>query len=609
MQSSRIHHRRRRSGVLALACAVAFALVADSARADPPHTNDCARCHKTHGAPGGSITTASGNFNLCASCHISGGLADSLPLNTADQALAWPGLPAGTNSSGTSHRWDAGVAGRAAYLGGAATASSGQVGSAGAYTGAYSRTYVLTITASGNVGAARFTWNANMAGGGATNVLTAASVALGNGLLATFRNGSNGVAFQSNDTWHLYVRSDLRNPADTNLLYKLTSNTVVCSTCHNEHSQAAEPYDRDAPAYGGSGTGSGRHYLRIANDEAQMCNDCHGARYVTNAAAGSHPVNILLYSNATYSTNTSLPLAKSSGRLTCMTCHTPHSAPVAEGSLLRTNLNTICLQCHTLGNTVTPCTHLNTTNNSTLWPGSQYGGLFPQRTNSALRGTCVNCHFVHGWPNPTNTANRLDKLTVDLEENLCFTCHDSSGPAVRQVKDDFAKLRHHPVADSEQRNVPEVECTDCHNPHQSLAGAHVYTNTATAARNQVSNPLRGVSGVTVSYNGLGNFEAPGTNLYTATTNTGGATYEYEICFKCHTAYAFGATPPPNLTPYYSNGSATFTPGSTTVTGSGTIWNGTMVGSWIFSSNNPTARYRITAVNSTTSLTITPAYQP
>jgi hypothetical protein len=66
--------------------------------------------------------------------------------------------------------------------------------------------------------------------------------------------------------------------------------------------------------------------------------------------------------------------------------------------------------------------------------------------------------------------------------------------------------------------------------------------------------------------------------------------------------------PAGITPYYNTGTTTFTPGSTNVTGAGTAWNSGMVGSWIYGSNNPAVPYKITAVSSTTSLTITPAYQ-
>lgn len=60
---------------------------------------------------------------------------------------------------------------------------------------------------------------------------------------------------------------------------------VVCSVCHNQHSQAANTWDPNAPSYEGSGTGSGRHYQRAANDLNQLCEDCH--YYRSPAQAGT----------------------------------------------------------------------------------------------------------------------------------------------------------------------------------------------------------------------------------------------------------------------------------------------------------------------------------
>jgi len=145
-----------------------------------------------------------------------------------------------------------------------------------------------------------------------------------------------------------------------------------------------------------------------------------------------------------------------------------------------------------------------------LWPGGRFGSLMPARTNPADQGTCVNCHAVHGWPDATSPTNHYPHLLADVEENLCFTCHGTNGPAIKQVQADFSKTRHHPVRGSEQVAGRTVECTDCHNEHLAQAGAHIYTNTATALRNSVTNApsLVGTAGVAVDYTGLGNFAAP-----------------------------------------------------------------------------------------------------
>lgn len=74
---------------------------------------------------------------------------------------------------------------------------------------------------------------------------------------------------------------------------------VVCSVCHNIHSQSAATWDPNAPAYGGSGTGSGRHLQRSANDLNQLCEDCHYYRSPSQAGSDvrtwdgnkkSHPI-------------------------------------------------------------------------------------------------------------------------------------------------------------------------------------------------------------------------------------------------------------------------------------------------------------------------------
>jgi len=478
---------------------------------DPPHatTAACAACHKPHLAAGGDLNAVAGNPNLCMSCHQAGGTAANRPFAARDQALPWPGLPAGTNAIGTSHRWDANAAGHIAFLGGATTASTGTIVPSGVYTGAYAKTYTITIATAGAVGSAQFGWTATSPGGGSgANVLTATNVALDQGVQVSFINGS-GTSFQLNDRWNLYVRSDLRNPTNTVMRAHMVNGVVYCSACHDQHSQSLTPFDPAAPVYGGAGTGNGRHFMRVNNDHDQMCKDCHNARNVTNSIAGSHPVAITVPADANHKAPTSLPLEKTNATIGCLTCHQVHHSSVSDARLLRlTNNISVCIDCHTQSDTATPAAHLATTNTATLWPGGKNGSLMPARTSPGDSGSCLNCHPVHGWPDAANPTNSYPKLLADFEENLCLTCHGTNGPAVKLVQADFSKTRHHPVANAQQVAGRKVECTDCHNSHQATAGGLNYTTTATATRNRISNPLRGVSGVAVDYTSLGNFVAP-----------------------------------------------------------------------------------------------------
>lgn len=478
---------------------------------DPPHvtTNLCNSCHMSHLNPGGNLTTVAGNANLCISCHQPGGTASSHPFANSDQALPWSGLPAGTGASGTAHRWDANAAGHVLFLGGATTPSAGILMPTGVFTGAYAKTYTITINTPGSAGTARFNWAATTPGGGSgNNVLTSSNAPLDQGVSVDFR-GAASSSFQLGDQWNLCVLSGLRNPTNAAVVAHSTNGVASCSACHSEHNQEMTPFDPAAPAYGGSGTGDGRHFMRINNDSNQMCMDCHAAHNVTNSLAGSHPVGIRIPFDATYKSPALLPLEKVSTNLGCLTCHQVHFSPADDAKLLRlANSTSLCTDCHLQSNTTTPAAHLAANNSANLWPGGRYGSLMPARTKAADQGTCLNCHAVHGWPDAANPTSRYPKLLADFEENLCYTCHGTNGPAVKQVQLDFAKTSHHPVAKSQQVAGRAVECADCHNPHIAQSGGWVYSDTATATRNQISKPLLGVSGVAVDYTGLGNFVAP-----------------------------------------------------------------------------------------------------
>jgi predicted CXXCH cytochrome family protein len=388
---------------------VAAILLGASARAiDPPHltASVCGSCHFPHVAAGADLTTVAGNANLCMNCHTPGGSASTRPFVSADQALPWPGLLTGTNAVGNSHRWDANAAGHLVYLGGAAMPSTGTILSSGVYTGAYAKTYTLQISMSGPVGMAQFSWTATTPGGGSgVNLFTGANVPLDSGVLMTFVDGTN-VSFQTGDRWNLFARTDLRNPTNATLLLHLTNGVARCSTCHDQHSELVAPFDPTAQNYvtNLSGTlisGTNRHFMRVANNFNQLCNDCHAARNVTNAAAGSHPVEISFAADAKHKLPILLPMEAGSTNLACLTCHQIHHGPDADGKILRTtNSVALCNDCHTLSDTAS--SHFSATNSATLWPGGKFGSLMPARTDPNDRGTCINCHAVHGWP--TNSA-------------------------------------------------------------------------------------------------------------------------------------------------------------------------------------------------------------
>ncbi len=371
-------------------------------------------------------------------------------------------------------------------------------------------------------------------GGGSSgsNVLTGTDVPLADGLTMSFLDGGTSPSFVLGDIWTLYVRTDLRSPdlgvpAEFDLAARLDlAGKVVCSTCHNQHSQAMQPFDPLAPAYGGRGTGAGRHYQRADNDTNQICTVCHSPRDVQDGDLGSHPVGVMV-PGGDYQAPATLPLDTGSN-VVCMSCHDIHytdsggaNAGAGDGYLLRQDMGALCYECHTLADQPNG-SHFDAVSGA-LWPGGQYGSSFPAHT-ADKRSQCINCHWPHGWPDDTNLTEDYADLKVEKESDLCSTCHDGN-PVTPNLVAEFSKGSNHPLGLSDSAhasdeatlvNSPDrhVECQDCHNPHQakprvSLPGPMVSPRPA-------SGPLSEIRGIDTA----GNPVDP-------------ASYEYQLCFRCH----------------------------------------------------------------------------
>jgi len=516
---------------------------------DPPHDDtyaiECLTCHIPHSAAGTALTQVEGNANLCMSCHNPTGLASARSFVDKDQAIA--------GISGTSHRFDSGQSGHLIKVEGSNT-SDGDIESGGRFTGRVPTVYNILITFTGDSGAAEFGYTSDF-GGNDSGILTGDPVVLENGLQLRFIDDPGATdSFTADSQWNLYVHPEIDYPVISDPDWFSTTrpvgqrvmpqqrpfNTdegqfwskVVCSTCHDQHCQIMEPFDPDAPVYPfagcnsgmSGGDGWGRHFQRIDNEANQLCFSCHNQRDVQDAALGSHPVRVTIPATDDFTSPAALPL-DGSGQVVCMTCHAPHSysgVATNDGYLLRQPIedSTLCLSCHALADTAAG-SHFDS-GSGALWPGGEYGSDFPAHS-SDKRGSCVNCHWPHGWPDDADYANSdyprlwIERYDTDLTgrtdpddaEDLCLTCHDATGPATSDIKADIEKgangtdIFHHPVMDSEQSAGRTVECLDCHNPHEA-------TNADRHA---------GVSGVDI--NGA------------AIVAGSRALEQQELCFKCH----------------------------------------------------------------------------
>lgn len=176
--------------------------------------------------------------------------------------------------------------------------------------------------------------------------------------------------------------------------------------------------------------------------------------------------------------------------LQCTSCHNPHKDPNGMFLVLNDQFSALCLTCH----------------DKSGWQTSTHA------TDSQLAEPgCRNCHQSHGAPG----SEYLLKGAV--EEGTCIgQCHTVSGMGA-DIQTPSAEFYRHPVdatvgvhevGENPLSAEKHVECTDCHAPHQ--------VNGQTSTAPDVSGRLAGVSGVTKD--GVA---------------VGVASYEYEICFKCH----------------------------------------------------------------------------
>ncbi len=203
--------------------------------------------------------------------------------------------------------------------------------------------------------------------------------------------------------------------------------------------------------------------------------------------------------------------------LQCTSCHDPHDDSFGQFLKVDNTFSALCLHCHQPTGWDTSIHKLS---------NAPWNGAIPDpwpHTNwiTVDNNACENCHRPH------HAGGRERLLNKANEEDNCYSCHNGNVAALN-IQSEFSKTSSHPVAVTVGIHDPtedflsmqrHVECVDCHNPHQ--------VNSTTATAPSVNGRLAGVSGVSATGSPVAN-----------------ASYEYEVCFKCHAESAQGAAPVP-----------------------------------------------------------------
>ncbi len=218
-------------------------------------------------------------------------------------------------------------------------------------------------------------------------------------------------------------------------------------------------------------------------------------------------------------------------------------------------------------------------------------GLTIPASGSTEEQLCFRCHSSVLADNPNAGIRRdyygvssLTTASLDVKTAISKTYrHDvgASGWAGRHSPSEFNTAPAGVTAwgwMGQYKSALHVECEDCHNPHAARQNDYFFPSTHTSGSQgfratdtavPVSAANRGVWGVDISgsasgkWTGVGTTGSPGDPVYSKLVT---ATYEWQLCLKCHSRYAWGssATTTPALWTGQVKGTAT--PGTTNQVG-------------------------------------------
>ncbi|MBI3596454.1 MAG: hypothetical protein HY203_04795 [Nitrospirae bacterium] len=413
-----------------------------------------------------------------------------------------------------------------------------------------------------------------------------------------------------------------------------------CGQCHNkdfpdghlpfhpEGSNIVEDYD--ASKHAGSVNSTVLEFSGSNTDVIALCSRCHtdeGARRYLSIAPGT-----MTHDELESALNSSIPTIQNASANQCRTCHDGHNPLIILGQKAL-DAGIVPIQWSDEFSTCTSCHQLLSSNADPI-----YG-------NYTLLDNGYHAP-IDKIGNIVNKDSNFDEIIGDTHfDNPATPLRDAQGAAIPgtggiegYVVDPTSS--HDPLPTSATHtNMNSGTCRDCHNAHaaditinkqwaRSAHGGFILdikeqaANGYTAAVTDAdaagwvhydfkSHPSRDACQRCHTSTGFRNFaNAPIT--YNATNNVFGAAgqqAEMLYCWACHTSSVGDLRNPKQfVAPNYVAGAASVTNGSATVTGSGTTWTSgnTPVGSLFQVSGDPDT-YIVSAINSTTQITLTQPY--
>ncbi|CAG0979919.1 hypothetical protein GEOBC_01754 [Geobacteraceae bacterium] len=280
----------------------------------------------------------------------------------------------------------------------------------------------------------------------------------------TWTSARPGVVYQTSHNWigrDRVPKAGALPPTEPTFNTNILSGTIVCARCHSIH-------------YSYSSAFNTKPFLRVRNENDQMCLDCHRPRNTTNHTLGTHPVTMNYAARAAarpdefYATPqnsnpanpTSAMKMSRSGAVVCTTCHGVHYTDsnsrtfdnassarmgllsTSRGFLLRTDLKgstvtdpNVCTNCHKSAdnpaNTLARVKNHNGTKNQNVQCADCHGGHVDEAD-----GTTPNAYLINRFMNistqygAVRNAKVMYQYTSVSQKNynkdgfgVCVACH------------------------------------------------------------------------------------------------------------------------------------------------------------------------------------------
>ena len=327
---------------------------------------------------------------------------------------------------------------------------------------------------------------------------------------------------------------------------KATTETEICKFCHTPHNAttAVPLWNRSAPSTVYTLYTSSTLNATIGQPDGTslLCLSCHdgtialgsivnpnttisfgsvttmpaGKTNLTYNLADDHPISFV-YSDVLAGIAGQLKTVSSivapvrldkGGKVQCTSCHDAHDNTYSKFLVTSNQGSALCFSCHDR-NYWSTSSH-NTSNKT--WNGTGTNPWLHTSYTTVADNACENCHQPHS----AGGSNRI--MNYQNEEDNCLVCHNGKVDT-KDIQAQFAKTYRHDVYGKTGVHQPKedvlldltnkhVECVDCHNPHAA--------NNTTASAPYVTGTTTNVRGISASGAVVNN-----------------ATYQYEICFRCH----------------------------------------------------------------------------